>query len=363
MFLLCCLVLSAALLLGGGTHSGFLADACLELLAIPLLAAALWPAFSVGDPGRKQARIALAITLTAAFAVLIEIIPLPFTYWREGRNILAGLGTAPFLRPAALSTLSLTPQATWAAGASLIVPLALFGATLQLDLHQRKTLSFVVLGFGALSLVLGFLQVLQGEASALRFYEFTNPSEAVGFFANRNHFAALLNVTLLLAAFWLFSVSGKAGSGLFSSNRSLIWLAAAASFLVADLSGLAASRSRAGVVLAIVALAGSLLMTLRASRPEREGERHRFGRRTALVVSLFALLFAAEFGLGGVLTRFDLSVLEDLRVALNETTFETLPKALPFGTGLGSFPEVYATLEKPETRLCRLCKPRTQRSG
>ena len=40
--------------------------------------------------------------------------------------------------------------------------------------------------------------------------------------------------------------------------------------------------------------------------------------------------------------------MEDLRFALNQTTFETAVKTLPFGTGLGSFVRVYATVEKKE---------------
>ena len=71
------------------------------------------------------------------------------------------------------------------------------------------SLCWLILGLGAVSLLLGFLQMTQGPASDLRFYEVTNPSEAVGFFANRNHFAALLNVTLIVSA--LVVLSGDRG--------------------------------------------------------------------------------------------------------------------------------------------------------
>ena len=37
LFLLCTIVLVASLLLGGGTRTGFLSDAVIQLLAIPLL--------------------------------------------------------------------------------------------------------------------------------------------------------------------------------------------------------------------------------------------------------------------------------------------------------------------------------------
>ena len=68
--------------------------------------------------------------------------------------------------------------------------------------------------------------------------------------------------------------------------------------------------------------------------------------RIALAVALFATVFVLQFGLGRLLTRFEGDPADDLRIPLNITTFETAFKAMPFGTGLGSFVPVYATLEK-----------------
>ena len=85
----------------------------------------------------------------------------------------------------------------------LLVPLSVFGAVAQMGFRQRMAVCWLLLGVGAASLALGFLQVAQGPESQLRFYEMTNADEAVGFFANRNHFAAFLNVTLVLSALWL----------------------------------------------------------------------------------------------------------------------------------------------------------------
>ena len=62
LFYLSSAVLVAALLLGGGTHVGFLGDVALQFLAIPLLCMALWPAFSQQSLHRKKARLALRIS-------------------------------------------------------------------------------------------------------------------------------------------------------------------------------------------------------------------------------------------------------------------------------------------------------------
>ncbi len=345
VFALCCAVLSAAVLLGGGTRSGFLGDVAVQLFAIPLLAAALWPAFSLENPHRKSARAALVLCALAAFVVSLQVFPLPFDYWSGGAVFLsAGQSALPATGP---WTFSLTPEASLAAGASLIPPLALFGAVLQLPLRQRLQLCWLLGGLGALSLGLGFVQMAQGEASGLRFYEVTNPTEAVGFFANRNHFAALLNVTLILAALWLALAAEASFEGRARGTRALFWLAAAVAFLVADVAGLAMARSRAGIGLAMAALIGIVLMALRARSEAPARDRHRsLARRATFAAVLFAALFAAQFGLGGLLTRFEGDPLEDLRVALNRTMLQTIPKALPLGTGLGSFVPVYATVER-----------------
>ncbi len=68
--------------------------------------------------------------------------------------------------------------------------------------------------------------------------------------------------------------------------------------------------------------------------------------RMSLITVVFAALFAAQFGLGSIMSRFNGDQLQDLRIPLAQTTFETALRSLPFGTGLGSFVPVYATVEK-----------------
>jgi len=347
LFYLSSAVLAAALLVGGGTHVGFLGDVALQFLAIPLLCMALWPAFSQQSPHRKKARLALWICGIAALVPAIQLSPLHLDYWSGATGLLpASSGALPAVPGA--HTLTLTPEAGWAAALSLILPLSIFAASVQLTLEQRIRLCFLLAGLGAVSLAIGFLQMAQGSASSLRFYEFTNPTEAVGFFANRNHFAALLNVTLVLAAVWLWMTANAALSRGALGNRSVLWLGAAAAFLVADAAGLAMARSRAGMAFAIVALIGIVSMAFKQTRATEKTRRHTSSSRISLAAAVFAVLFAAQFGLGSMLSRFEGDPLEDLRFALNQTTFETAIKALPFGTGLGSFVRVYATVEKRE---------------
>lgn len=132
------------------------------------------------------------------------------------------------------------------------------------------------------------------------------------------------------------------------NGRSTLLLTAAGVFLVSVVAGLAMARSRAGVFLAIAALGGIVLLVL-TQRGQEEGrgrKRHLSGGRLSILTILFAAVFAAQFGLGSILSRFQGDPAEDLRVPLAKTTTEAAFKALPFGTGLGSFVPVYATVEK-----------------
>ncbi|KAI94676.1 hypothetical protein T281_09590 [Rhodomicrobium udaipurense JA643] len=349
LYLLCGATLLASLVLGGGTHSGFLGDVVVQLLSIPLLILALWPAFSDEPARQEKGRIALALCGGLTLVVVLQVLPFPFDIWSGGARLLSGAAETPFTLPSSWTPLSIAPQATWAAAASLVVPLAIFCSVLQLDLTQRMMLCWVVLGFGVVSLALGFIQVAAGVESSLRFFEITNPTEAVGFFANRNHFAALLNVTLVLSALWLNATMESSLKSGASWTRSILWLAAAGTLVVAVLAGLMLARSRAGVFIAAGVLAGVAAMIIlhRLSEHTSEEPQHTWrGRRFSLAVAIFAALFAVQFGLAGFLTRFESNMADDARIPLTKTTLETALKGLPFGTGLGSFVPVYTTVEK-----------------
>ncbi len=85
----------------------------------------------------------------------------------------------------------------------MLPALAVFLGTLSLDWSERRRLTLVAIALGVLGAFVGLTQVSQGPFSALRFFETAHKSEAVGFFVNRNHFAALLYCLLLLVTAWL----------------------------------------------------------------------------------------------------------------------------------------------------------------
>jgi O-antigen ligase len=353
-FLMCGVTILLAIVLGGGTHSGFYGDVAVQLIAIPLLLASLWPVFALNHPRRRAARLASAICLACAAIILVQIVPFPLDVWSGGSPLFSFSNTITVAASKSKwASLSITPQATWAAAASLIVPLSVFASVLQLGLRQRMALCWMILGLGAISLLLGFLQATQGPSGDWRFYEYTNPTEAVGFFANRNHFAAFLNVVLIASALWFYPAIQASLQDKTLNTRAILWSCAAAGFLVATVAGLAVARSRAGVILMMAALAGIVMMVVAKRFHDAEGDLqlHRHTRRVSLAVTLFAVFFVLQFGLGGVASRLENSISDDLRIPLTRTTFQTAFKAMPLGTGLGSFVSVYATVEKPQDAL------------
>ncbi len=343
-------VLGLALLLGGATRAGFIGDVFLQLVSIPLLLAAIW--LWLGEQTGPATRWRYLAGGLALAALLGQLLPLPAGLGAAlSANPLGAAEAAGLQAPGLQSgwrTLSLTPHASWAAIMSLIVPAAIVASVARLEARARLQLCGVVLGLGALASLMGFLQVAQGPQSALRFFAFTNDTEAVGFFANRNHFAAQLYVTFVLAVAWLAACARDSLQPGAHRTRAVFWLAVAVALLVALTAGIAMARSRAGLLLfmaAVVAIAATITVNRREilAQPAR-GMR---GAGAILVAAIgFAVVFAIQLGLYRMLVRFERDPLEDLRIPFGWTTLATIRESMPFGTGLGSFVPVYATVER-----------------
>src|SRR5262249_18517024 len=132
--------------------------------------------------------------------------------------------------------------------------------TMLLTYRERRRLSLVLVAFGVVAAFLGLLQLAQGTHSALRFFAVTNRTEAVGFFANRNHFAAQMYSLLLVAAVWSIDIgfaAGLRGDRRIFEARSIIAVTASFLVIVILLAAEAMARSRAGMALTMVSLAGA----------------------------------------------------------------------------------------------------------
>ena len=338
-------VLLACLVLGGGTHAGFAGDVALQLVAIPVLLSAAYRA--VCEPSRAEARLPVAFCGACIALPLIQLVPLPVFVWTRlpSRELLLETmslaGTAGDAR-----ALSLSPDATWLGLLSLLPPMAVFLSALRLQLHERRVLSLLLIAFAVASAMLGLLQVAQGRTSWLRPYTFTNENEAVGLFANRNHLAALLYCGVLLVAAWAVHVVRPLDDvrRIVLESAWIVPLAICLIALIVLVAGATMARSRAGLALTMLALAAGVAI---AFRERLRGDQVLEPGRALAAATVFAVLFAIQFGLYRVLERFSGDPLEDARVRFVRTTLSGAIAFLPFGSGIGTFVPIYASLERP----------------
>ena len=326
--------LGLCLILGGASNGGFAANLILQVLALGMLVSAMWHRAdqSLSRPARR-----LALLLVAAVAlVALQFLPLPHALWElsGGRarlyaeSIMAGGPPSPLL--VALAPYEALASAVWALPA-----LALGVAMLRWRAWQGEHLAWAIVSVMALSVGLGAAQLAGGPQAAAYFYAITNRDMTVGFFANSNHLASLLLVSLPFLAALVRNAARRSGP-----SRSAVHFAASGFALVAVV-GLFANGSLAGygLVLPVLLASGLILVPARVSR-----------RLAPLVLVLAvaggaALVLPSEElwpGLGEAST-----FAPGGRAVMWETTWRALRDFMPLGSGLGSFPETYHLYENP----------------
>lgn len=365
IFSVCALTLVGALLLGGGTRGGFLSDAILELLAVPALLIAvsslvdlpIWQGKTRPDVYRV-----LALCFAIALLPLIQLVPLPPWIWAGllGREELAKVfelvgNETPWM------PISVSPPATWLSFLSLLPPLAIFLATIQLSHRERRGLSLAIIAVGIVSVFLGLTQIAQGPTSLLRFFTITNNTDSVGFFANRNHFAALLYTVLLFTAVWAIDIGFKIGSWKDLKNfeaGNIVALTAILMVFTVVIAGEAMTRSRAGLALTIVALLAVFVLSFtdrRNASGATSGDRRKISgamvKKLLLAATILAVILSMQFALYRILGRFTDDSLEDARIVFAHNTVAAAKAFMPLGSGSGTFVPVYQMFEKPSDAI------------
>ncbi len=346
LFYFCAFGIVGNLLLGGAAGPGFFSDVLLQLLSLPLLIAALWRIAST--PASRNVRRVLWFCAAIAVLPLAQLVPLPPVVWTRmpGRETaVESLGLIG--RDLPWAPINMSPSGGWLSALSLIPPLSVFLGVLLLDHRERRNLSLVLLCVGIISVFIGLMQVTRGLSSPLWFSELLTPGEAVGFFLNRNHFAALLYSLIPLAAAWVASGAGDIMSHAHGRSekfdtRVIVTSVAGFVVIVALIAGVLMARSRAGVILTIVALFGALALANRSQRAAKVAP-----VRLKLGAAAVAIVFSLQFALYRVLERFEGDPLADTRIAISRDTIEAAMALLPFGAGEGAFVPVYAMFQKP----------------
>jgi len=330
--------LAIALVFGGASRSEVVTSDIVALLALPLIGLSIWRLRAVGGIAPEH-RLPLIVLAAILALPLIQLIPLPPGLWTAlpGRDLVLGglrdAGLTPGWAP-----ISLSPSRTWAAFLSLTPPVAMFLAVLCAHSDVRRRLVVVLLTVGALSVLLGALQLAGGQDSALRFYEITNKAAAVGFFSNSNHLASLLICTVILASAWAIQ------SGMRRPPARYQMAAAIGVALVATL-GEGGTGSRAGLLLLAPAGLGILVLAWKA------GVAHGRGK---LVLGILAAGFVAglvivQLSFGETLARLQTGFGNEVRIVAAEIGLKAAKAFAPFGSGFGTFVPAYKIFEGPES--------------
>ena len=329
-YLLACLIL-------GGSAQGIWANMVLQLAGLGLIAwAAVVPAEPQTRPAGKQL---LALAVLGLAVIALQLIPLPPSIWQHlgPRHLIAGgyrlLGIALPWQP-----LSVAPYDSLGSLLSLIPPLAMLIAVLRLGC--RPPLLAVALLIGTFAgILLGALQVSSPdpEVSPWYLYPETNFGLATGFFANANHMADLLVVTLPFLAALLASARGtEAGVQRYSA---LVALVAGATLVIAV--GIALNGSLAGYGLAVPVLLASAAIAL-----PRRAALGRWLAPAAAILFIGAIGWLATTPLSSSASlRSDAQHSVQSRTEILKTSATAAEAFMPFGSGIGTFPRVYALFE------------------
>lgn len=302
-FVLTAVIIIAAVALGGG--QGGLGDTFVQLLGLSLMACIVVNETLGGRSVFTRRSPAWLVVLVLAVP-LLQVALLALDIPRQ---------------PMAVE------RALW----SLIPACAVYLSVLGLEVRKQRWLLFVLFGMALSGLLLGLMQLAEGSESSLRLYSNTNATQAVGFFANRNHLAALFLMCLPFSLALATSLVGEQ-----DSDQPIPPFRTAIAVGVATLMifGIAMTQSRAGLLLGMLGLLVSVPMSLSLRR--RKGI-----KRGYVIVVAVATLLTVQFAFFGVLQRLAADPQGDDRWHFAEVTVEAAREASFFGTGLGTFRHVF----------------------
>ncbi len=272
-------------------------------------------------------RLAVAIPCAIPFVQLIPLPPslleaMPVQALRHQAMVAVGMGQS-------WTPLSVTPVDTLYGAAVAVLMLGLFVAVIQIERKSLWTLLAVVAAMIAVSAVIGVAQFLI-RSPLLKFHKISHDAALIGFFANKNHMALVLSCTIPLGYELLARYLPRSSSLKFAMG--FLW--------VAIIAMLIATNSRAGLALGLIS---TMIVALRIW-PNR--------RIQVIGASLGVILLAV--GLASVSTTVAAmwdrigDAAEDGRWELFQRSLPLVWQGWPFGSGMGSFVEVYNSQERLE---------------
>ena len=235
--------------------------------------------------------------------------------------------------PNTSTALSIMPTATWQSLFSLFAPLAVLLFAMQLTRDELTLTLPIVIFIGAVSGVIGVLQLVGSPEGSLYVYRITNNGSAVGLFANRNHSAVLL-----ACLFPILAVFATRSRGTRSGGRNMKqFMAISVAILLVPL--ILVTGSRVGLLTGIIGMIGGALLygsQLSTNNLQKNGRSRTFILAASVMLCLaFATIY---FSRAEAIDR----LFADASTANSRAEFWTSSlnlfwKYFPFGFGPGSF--------------------------
>lgn len=322
-------LMAVAFLLGGASRQNALAAAVIELTALPVLVLALLILLARPDIVSRH-RLFLAVIVGAMLLPLLQLIPLPPDVWGAlpGREQVRLALEVAQLDPPWLPV-SFTPEETWKAFLFLIPPVAMALAVMILGRRLALNLVLMAIVAGMASILIGAMQLI-GGVDFLRLW-WSGGAPVTGLFANRNHLAVFLVMTMPCALVLAAQQTRAPRSGALGS-----WLLIA--YLGLAVVALGVILSRAGILLLGPVLVFGLWAAWRASGRGRLPMSVVIGGG----VVLLAVVAVSALALDPLMARF---AGDDGRSQFWPPAIEAAQSLLPLGGGVGSFDTVYRAQE------------------
>ena len=328
LYVLLCLVL-------GGSSQGVWSNALLQLLGAIILGwSLLAPA---AEPVTRAAKALFVLSGLLVLLIAAQLVPLPPDIWSAlpGREQVAQ-GFRLLGGPLPSLPLSLAPYATMATAMTLLPPAAVLSGMLVARAYRPGWLAVAILVGTFAAVLIGILQVGSADPtkSPWYFYERTNHGLATGFFANSNHMASLLAISVALLLALVGDLRDRAKN---AKAKSAILLFTAGG-LVVLLLGIVLNGSIAILLIGPPVLATSALMVLPS------GMKLRRPLAGLAFLGAAAMLVVYLTPLHDRLMRGGTTSLEE-RKEMWSNSLAAIADHLPLGSGIGTFPRIYAGYE------------------
>ncbi len=240
-------------------------------------------------------------------------------------------------------TISLEPYATQLTSIHIIFLCIFFAASLTY-IDRQSRIRKLIAGITAFGLIYSFYAIIQSILSPNKIYGIYEPGSATPFgsFVNRHNFAAIIEMAIAIPLAMLFTGAVE------KHKRMLYWVAISLMATALLLSG-----SRGGLVALVAGLIFLTVLTIK-----RNGLSNlKLTAALAGAILVVAMVGAVFVGGDTSLTRFSdaaaTSNVSSSRTQIWSGTLDVIFANLPFGAGLGAFPQAYAKFD-PESGAQRV---------